>query len=278
MKFDTNGWLDGAIEIDYLNKSMDRQGHKITHLVIHGTAGGSSAQGIANYFATSDVDASAHIEVDQAGIIAQGIPLSLAAWANGVITPGHASYIREDVNPNLYTASIEFVKSSTDNSNALTPIQQKVGFELIKCICDTYNIPKRAGDAKGGVIKHADIDPVNRARCPGNFDFPALWTYLQGGNKPMPTQPTTNQDTEARLCWASFFTAIGQTPPPTGSGIFQAWLSDWVNSGKQYGPPITHEYDSNDWSGNHIVAQEFAHARCEWNGAAMWYGPNGKIQ
>ncbi len=278
MKFDSNGWLDEAIEIDYLNKSMDRQGHNITHLVVHGTAGGSSAQGIANYFATSDVDASAHIEVDQAGVIAQGIPLSLAAWANGVIGAGHASYIREDINPNLYTASIEFVKASTDNSDALTPIQQQKGFELIKCICDTYNIPKRAGDANGGIIRHADIDPVNRARCPGAFNFDALWNYLSGGTTPVSQQPTAQQDAEARLCWASFFVTIGQKPPATGTGIFTTWLSDWVNHGKQYGPPITHEYDSSDWNGNHIVCQEFAHARCEWSaGSATWYGPNGKI-
>src|SRR2546429_1041906 len=131
MKFDANGWLDEAIEIDYLNKSMDRQGHKITHIVNHGTAGGTSAQAIAQYFATSAVDASAHFVIGQDGAIVQGVPLSLAAWGNGIITAGHASYIREDVNPNLYTVSIEHVKPSTDNSDALTPIQAQKSFELI---------------------------------------------------------------------------------------------------------------------------------------------------
>src|SRR6266849_1933258 len=144
-------------------------------------------------------------------------------------------------------------------------IQQQKGFELIKCICDTYNIPKRAGDANGGIIRHADIDPVNRARCPGAFNFDALWNYLSGGTTPVSQQPTAQQDAEARLCWASFFVTIGQKPPATGTGIFTTWLSDWVNHGKQYGPPITHEYDSSDWNGNHIVCQEFAHARCEWS-------------
>lgn len=60
MKFDDNGWLDVAIEVDYPNKSMDRQGNKITHLILHGTAGGTSAQAIANYFATGSEQASAH--------------------------------------------------------------------------------------------------------------------------------------------------------------------------------------------------------------------------
>jgi hypothetical protein len=117
--------------------------------------------------------------------------MSRAAFANGVITNGHAAYLPDpSINPNWYTASIEFVKPSTDNSNALTSIQAKVGFEVIKCICDTYHIPKRAGDANGGIISHADIDPINRSRCPGNFPWDELWTYLNGGNQPMTQVPT----------------------------------------------------------------------------------------
>src|SRR5437660_10481344 len=115
MKFDANGWLDEAIEIDYLTKSMDRQGHRITHIVNHGTAGGSSARDVANYFATSDVPASAHFVIGADGTIVQGIPVTNAAWGNGIITAGHAPWLREDVNPNLYTVSIEHVKPSTDN-------------------------------------------------------------------------------------------------------------------------------------------------------------------
>jgi hypothetical protein len=91
-------------------------------------------------------------------------------------------------------------------------------------------------------------------------------------------QPTTDQLKEAQDCWNSFFNVIGQNPPATGTGIYQAWLSDWINYGKQYGPPITHEYNSNDWNGNTIVVQEFAHARCEYRaGIPNWYSITGKI-
>src|SRR2546429_6566851 len=114
MQFDKNGWLDEAIEYDYTSKSMPRQGYKITHIVCHGTAGGSSAENIANYFATSSAEASAHIIIGQDGHIAQGIPLKDAAWANGVVTDGHAAWLPDGINPNFYTASIEFVKASTD--------------------------------------------------------------------------------------------------------------------------------------------------------------------
>lgn len=183
MLFDSQGWLDVATEIDYSANSMSRQGYSIKYLVLHGTAGGTSAEGVGKFFQGTvggSNPVSSHIIIDQQGNVVQGIPLSLAAFGNGVITNGHASYLPDpSINPNWYTASIEFVKASTDNSDPLTDIQAQVGFEVIKCICDTYNIPKRAGDANGGVIKHADIDPINRARCPGTFDWNGLWNYLQ---------------------------------------------------------------------------------------------------
>jgi len=181
MKFDSQGWLDDAIQIDYSAKSMSRQGNKITHTCLHGTAGGTSAQGIANYFATSDVQASAHFIIDQQGVIAQGISVLMAAWGNGIITAGHASFIREDINPNMYTVSIEHCKIHDDNSDALTPIQAQKSFELNACLCDTYGIPKRAGDINGGIISHADIDPINRARCPGPYPWNDLFDYLNNG-------------------------------------------------------------------------------------------------
>jgi len=104
-----------------------------------------------------------------------------------------------------------------------------------------------------------------------------------GGKPPMPptpAQPTAYQLKEALDCWKSYFErTLGQPAPATGTGIYQAWVSDWVNRGRHYGPPITKEYDSNNWSGGHIICQEFAHARCEYsNGVSTWYTPNGKIQ
>jgi N-acetyl-anhydromuramyl-L-alanine amidase AmpD len=196
MKFDQNGWLDVATEVDYSANSMSRQGYGIKYLVLHGTAGGSSAQGIGQYFKSTiggSSPVSSHLIIDQQGNIVQGVPMSRAAFANGVITNGHAAYLPDpSINPNWYTASIEFVKSSTDNSDPLADIQAKVGFEVIKCICDTYHIPKRAGDANGGIISHADIDPVNRSRCPGNFPWDELFNYLNGGNQPMSSIDLTN--------------------------------------------------------------------------------------
>lgn len=180
-----NGWLDEAIEIDYGAKSMSRVGYKPTHIVLHGTAGGSSAQGIANYFATSTVQASAHFIIGQDGAIVQGISADDAAWGNGILDHPRFPF-PTDANPNLYTISIEHVKAATDNSNALTDAQKAASFKLIQLLCQQYNIPARPGDVSGGVLSHADFDSVSRARCPGLYPWSDLWAYLKGSNVMLP--------------------------------------------------------------------------------------------
>ncbi len=271
-----DGWLDVAVEIDYLNKSMGRQGYAPKYIVLHGTAGGSSAQAIGNYFATSNVDASAHFIVGQDGVIVQGVPTTLAAWGNGVLTARHATYLPPvSINPNFYTISIEHVKPSTDNSDQLTTAQAQASFQLIDILCSYHNIPRHVGDASGGIIRHADIDPVNRSRCPGPYPFDELWKFLSGGNKPMPTiTPAMQQSAQDE--WNSTASLFGGTAPRYDSGIAAAW-QQMVYATKNPGPPLTQEYHSIDWSGKAIIVQEFAHARCEWDGSAHWYGANGPL-
>ncbi len=205
--------------------------------------------------------------IGQDGTIVQGIPLSLAAWGNGVLTSGHAPYLPDNVNPNLYTVSIEHVKTATDNSNALTDIQAQKSFELVQCICDTYHIPKRTGDIVGGMIKHADIDPVNRARCPGPYPWNDLWTFL---NKPWIARAALDT-------WNSTAFLFGGHPLPYTTGIAESWKSIYL-SGKNMPPPTTAEFASVDWSGNPITVQLFSTIRCEWsNGQPHWYRADGGI-
>jgi hypothetical protein len=84
------------------------------------------------------------------------------------------------------------------------------------------------------------------------------------------------QDDAMHDCWFSTTATdtkpgifpVGKTPFYT-TGIAEAWRK--LYSTKQVGPPITGEYDTGDWSGNKIVAQEFPGARCEWkDGKAGW--------
>lgn len=211
---------------------MDRQGHAIKYIVLHGTAGGSSAQAIGEYFRDSGVDASAHFVIGQDGTIVQGVNVLAASWSNGLLTAGHAPFLPEDINANLYTVAIEHVKPSTDNSDTLTDIQAQKSFELIQCLCDTYNIPKHAGDASGGILKHADLDPINRARCPGIYPFDQLYTYLrtQGGSM----VPTGWKDTGATLT------------APNGHTVTLGFR-DYI---------LSHQWDSNNWPLEEAHAQD----------------------
>lgn len=177
MHFDQDGWLDIAKEYNISDNSWDRGGVPATHLVIHGTAGGSDGAGTLAYEAS--VGVSTHFAISTNGDIYQGIPCSRAAWGNAPLMSPTLNFAHADLNPNLWTISIEFCKPDTTNQINITDAQKQSGFALIAAICDNYNIPKRQGDSNGGIIRHADINSIDRAMCPGTFPFDDLWTYLQ---------------------------------------------------------------------------------------------------
>jgi N-acetyl-anhydromuramyl-L-alanine amidase AmpD len=242
---------------------------KKSFLVLHATAGGNSAQAIANYFISTEGTnnpVSSHYIVGQDGHIIQMVDEKDGAFANGVVNSPNWQG-----NPNIYTISIEFVKSSTDNSDPLTEVQKQSGFSLIEDICNRNGIGKYPADMNTGIVGHFAIDPVNRARCPGNFPWQELWSYLiNGGKKPVQT-PSTNQLKAMNDCWDSVLKNMVQGPAPKNTSIFNDWCHNYIN-GEYYGPPLCHEYQSVDWNGNLIFVQEFARGRAEFsNGKVSWY-------
>lgn len=175
----------GAIWLPNNNCFVGRNGLSPKWLILHGTAGGTSAQSIAQYFKGTEGGSnpvSAHYAVDEQGVIYQCTKESDGAWANGVVTTGHDPWWNADgnPNPNNVTISIEHVKPDSANATPITPAQQAASFALIKDICQRNGIPMRPADAHGGITGHYSIDPVNRARCPGNYPWAELWTYLNG--------------------------------------------------------------------------------------------------
>lgn len=277
MKF-VDGWLDVAIEIDYLDKSFGKFTQPPKYIVIHGTGtpnGPPTAQSIAEYFATPGVEASTHFIVGRDGVIVQGLPTTLTDWGQGGLTAGHASFLPEGINPNQYCIGIEHCQD-VNNSLALTDQQKNSSFQLVKLLCEYLNIPKRSGDANGGIIGHYQIDPVNRPHCPGNYPWSNLWSFL------MDNQGTFSVSPEMIDCWQSTKQLFGGTPPRDNTGIFHSWAEAW-SKGNQFGPPLTQEYPLTVF-GPGAMAQEFAHARCEWHNdqdnvaRAHWYSINGLVQ
>lgn len=262
----------GVLVIPNNNYFPNREGHTPKFVILHGTAGGTSAAAIAGYFKATEGGTnpvSSHYVIGQDGTIVACVDENHGAYANGYLSAAHDSwwdtYANQGININDVTIAIEHVKPSIDNSDSLTSAQQAASFKLVNDICTRWNIPKRAADASGGITGHYSIDPVNRSRCPGTYPWSDLWTFLQGVNV------NTFQLQAARDCWNSTSNLFNGVPPRYDSGIAAAWLAEY-KKGIFYGPPLTGEYHTCDWSGNAIVAQEFAGGRCEWsNGAPDWF-------
>jgi N-acetyl-anhydromuramyl-L-alanine amidase AmpD len=203
-----------------------RDGQKPRYLIIHGTAGDTSAVGIANYFVTTqgtNNPVTSHYIIGTAGEVVQTVLESNGAWANGALTAGHASFWDKypGVNPNNLTISIECCKASLDNSDTLTAPQQASLLKLVNDICTRNGIPKKAADASGGITGHYSLDPVNRSNCPGTLNWNALWTYLSA--------PTSTP-----------------TPPQGGTtvGIPQGWKDNGTVLTAPNGIPITDGFRS----------------------------------
>lgn len=165
-----------------------RNGYQPKYIILHGTAGGSNAEAIANYFASTQGTSnpvSSHYVIGQDGEVVQCVSESDGAWANGVLTAGHDSWWGSSINPNNITISIEHCNPAQDNSTPLTDAQKQASFALIKDICNRWDIPCKGADADGGITGHFSIDPINRRNCPGNYPWDELWTFLQGEQRIM---------------------------------------------------------------------------------------------
>lgn len=176
---------NGAIVIPNSNCFPGRNGLKPSYIILHGTAGGTSAEAIANYFATTQgggSPVSSHYVIGQDGTIVQCVSEADGAWANGAFSAGHDAFWDESINPNLITVSIEHCKPSSDNSDALTDAQRASSLRLVQGICDRWGILKQPADANGGITGHFSMDPINRRNCPGLYPWSELWDASKGEN------------------------------------------------------------------------------------------------
>lgn len=180
------------IQIPCANHYFGRGGQAARYIILHGTAGQSSAQDIATYFNSTrgtNNPVSSHYIIGTDGIIVQCVQVVDSAWGNGVLTVGHDSWWSSNINPNLQTISIEHCKPDSLNASALTPAQEAASHWLVNMLCTQNNIPRRWADAAGGITGHFSIDPVNRSQCPGTYNFDALYSYLNGQAPSTPSLP-----------------------------------------------------------------------------------------
>ncbi len=158
-----------------------RNGNCPRYIILHGTAGFTSAEEVAHFFKATekgDNPVSTHYIIGLRGEIIKCIEEEEGAFANGGVTEGHDVWWSKSLNPNLVTISIEHVKPSRDNSDELTDVQKEASFLLVQHICERYNIPRRWADAQGGITGHYSMDPVYRSFCPGPYPWEELFAYL----------------------------------------------------------------------------------------------------
>ena len=170
-----------ALWIPNNNYFPTRNGYHPRYVILHGTAGFTSAEEVANFFKsteTGDNPVSTHYIIGLHGEVIQCIDEADGAYANGGVTEGHDPWWSRSLNPNLLTISIEHVKLARDNSDNLTELQKQTSFTLIQRICNRHNIPKRPADATGGITGHSSMDPIHRSFCPGPYPWHELFASL----------------------------------------------------------------------------------------------------
>jgi len=149
-------------------------------IVIHKTGGTPNLQALASYFQTGAGGASTHFGIDLDGQVGQFVWLKDGAGGNCCVEQGYDQYwtpfISKYGNLNRCTISIEHVDPSLTNSTTPPPAQINASFALVKWLVERYNIPINH------IKTHASIDPVSRARCPGNYPMAELLTFLNGGS------------------------------------------------------------------------------------------------
>ena len=148
------------------------------YVVVHATASG--AQEYVPDFSNPASQKSTNYAVAKDGHVVQYVREVDSAWGNCCAT-GNSPF-DHNYNYNKNSISIENEKWSSDNSEPLAPGQYQSLLALVRDICKRQNIPMVHGTpAQPGIIFHHDLDPVNRARCPGTFPYDTFFQDLAGG-------------------------------------------------------------------------------------------------
>jgi len=134
-------------------------------IVIHKTAGFSTIEQLGSFFGSlTETDASTHYGVGLDGRVAQFVHESDGAGGNCCLEAGHDTYWDSygAINLNRVTFSIEHIDPTKDNSTTPTQAQLDASFALVLYLCKKYTIPSTR------IKPHSSLDPISRARCPGN--------------------------------------------------------------------------------------------------------------
>jgi N-acetyl-anhydromuramyl-L-alanine amidase AmpD len=151
-------WI-GSPNYGYPDGTQGRNGYRPIGVVLH-IAEGTLAGCDAWFNSPNNPGSSTHYCIGKNGAIHQYVEESDAAWGNGQVKQPTWPLLKEGVNPNLYTISIEHEGYTGE---PWTEEMYQADVWLVRQICERWEI---AID-RDHIIGHYRIDSVNRARCPG---------------------------------------------------------------------------------------------------------------
>lgn len=214
-------------------------------IVDHIMAG--TMEGSDKWLRNPQSQASAHFGIAKDGRIWQWVKETDSAWSNGIVNKPNlaigwlAKAIADGQWINALTISIEHEGQPGDT---FTEAQYQATLWLHRKLIAAWNIPVDSNH----IIKHADIDGVNRPYCPGpNFPFKRLFADLQQQPPSAPTQ-------------------LGN--PIAGADGQQYWV---VGAIRQF-------YDNNKWLGLPLTGEKGAQeGGYSWAGTFQWF-QRGRVE
>lgn len=123
-----------------------------------------------HYADGSRVQASCTVTVQRDGSILRVIPERDGPWTNGAIrnpTARGRALIARGGNPNIWTLSLEM---EGYHNRAITEAQMRSAEWWIRDAARRHRIPLD----RGHILRHADIDQIQRANCPGGYFEPLI--------------------------------------------------------------------------------------------------------
>lgn len=123
-----------------------------------------------HYADGSKVQASCTVTIQRDGSILRVIPERDGPWTNGAIrkpTARGRAMIARGGNPNIWTLSIEM---EGHHNRAITEVQLRAAEWWIRDAARRHGIPLD----RDHILRHADVDQVQRAHCPGGYFEPLM--------------------------------------------------------------------------------------------------------
>lgn len=196
MTFDANANIVTTYEIAWKgspNFTAGREYGPPVAIIDHIMAG--SIGSATSWFANSASQVSAHFGVAKDGRIYQYVKTSDSAWANGIVNKPNLAigWIKDAIKKKLWlnalTVSIEHEGQPGDE---MPEAQYQATLWLHRQLIAEFGIPAD----RDHICRHADIDSVSRANCPGpSFPLDRLISDLNGGSKPVTPTPTEPKST-----------------------------------------------------------------------------------